>query len=961
MRTMYVRVWLALTVLTALLASPAAAQQFTGRIEVTVVDATGGVLPGVTVELAGPRADLAVSGADGMARFLNLPPGTYAVKASLQSFSDYLNNEVPVVAGGNVQLRVQMRVGGVQEQVEVTAETPVIDAKKTGTSTAVTLDELQNIPSARDPWVVMQTVPGVVMDRVNVGGGESGQQSQYLAKGASLYDSTWSVDGVPVTDMSATGSSVFYYDFDMFQEMSVSTGGSDLTSSTSGVALNMVLKSGTNTPHGSARIYFENQDMQSNNMDRTLATNLGSPNGKGNRIEKYQDYGFELGGPIWKDKIWGWGSYGKTDIELLTIRQTPDKTYLKNAALKFTGQITPTLRAGYTYFWGDKNKFGRGASATRPPETTVDQKGPSPVHKGEVNWVAGTSLFLTGRVGYVGGGFSMFPQGGLEPAFWQDDSGVFHGSYWDYYTERPQYLAMAEGNYFKGRHEVKFGYSWRKVSVESYSHTPGPYQIWSIHVGYPEMIAQAVSYWASGAEAHYQSAWAGDTISLDRATINVGARFDWQDDGQLSVSEPAVPGFEQWLPAITGPAVPKAIKWNSFSPRVGMTYALDEARRTQLRGSYAMFASQLPNGESYYANVVQYRYVYFYATDLNGNQVAEPNEIDFASGPAGWGGFNINDPSALTTINKNTNYSVPKTHEVIFGVDHELFRNFGVSASFTYRYYNDFNWRPRNGVRSGDYVQTGAYEGGPLPDGSNFSVPIYTVDTSKLSPEALAGGYEYTSREGYHQRFWGIEASATKRLADRWMLRVGFSTNDHREYFDDRATAIEDPTPMCIANRGCFPLVDGGLVSSMSTASGKSGIYMSLPKYQFLASGLYQAPWGVDLGFNLVSRQGYTQPWFRSRAPGSGDYFGSSKNVMLVSDIGKNRMPSVTTLDLRVGKEFRFGRTSVSVDLDVFNLLNSGTVLQRQYDYRLTGATGFNQTLEILSPRVARIGARFSF
>lgn len=947
-------VWLASAVILALvLAMPASAQQFTGRIEITAVDSTGAVLPGVTIELSGPQQKMVVSGADGVARFLNLPPGTYVVRAALQGFSDYRNNSVPVVAGGNVQLRATLRVGGVEEQVEVTAVTPIIDAKKTGTTTAVTLEELQNIPSARDPWVVMQTVPGIVMDRVNVGGGESGQQSNYMAKGASGADATWSVDGVPITDMSATGSSAFYYDFDMFQEMSVSTGGSELTAATGGVALNMVLKSGTNTPHGSARIYFENEDMQSNNMDSTLARNLGSPNGKGNRIQEYKDYGVELGGPIWKDRLWGWGSYGKTDIELLTILQTPDKTYLKNAALKFTGQITDSIRGSYTYFWGDKNKFGRSASATRPPETTWDQKGPSPVHKGEINWVAGNNLFLTGRASYVGGGFSLYPQGGLDKQMWLDDSGKWHGSFWDYGSDRPQYLAMAEGNYFKGRHEVKFGYSWRKVSVESYSHTPGN-QIWSIHIGYPSMIAQVASEWKSGAEAHYQSAWLGDTMTFDRATINAGVRFDWQDDGQLSITEAAVPGFEQWLPKITGPAVPKAIKWNSFSPRVGITYALNESRKTQLRGSYAMFASQLGNGTSDYANVVQYRYIYFYATDRNGNQYADPNEIDFATGVLGWGGFNINNPSALSTIHKIQGYSVPKTHEFIAGFDHELFRNFGVSASFTYRYYNDFNWRPRIGVRSDDYAQAGTYTGGPLPDGSTFSTPYYAVVASRLGQEALNGGREYTTRKGYHQRFWGIEASATKRLADRWMFRFGFSTNDHREYFDG-ADAIEDPTPSA-AN----PLIDGGLVVRQTSGSGKSGIYMLLPQYQVVANGLYQGPWGVDVGFNLVSRQGYSQPWFRSRVA-TGDHFGSLKSVLLVDSVDQARLPSVTTVDLRVGKVVKLGRVNVNVDFDVFNLFNSGTVLGKQYDHRLTGNTGFDKTLEILSPRIARIGARISF
>ena len=119
-----------------------------------------------------------------------------------------------------------MSVAGAKEEVTVTGESPVLDNKKQTTAVNVSLDELQNIPSARDPWVVMQSVPGIVMDRVNVGGSESGQQAGFMGKGAASGDTTWNVDGMPITDMSSL-SSPFYFDFDMFQEMNVVTGGSD--------------------------------------------------------------------------------------------------------------------------------------------------------------------------------------------------------------------------------------------------------------------------------------------------------------------------------------------------------------------------------------------------------------------------------------------------------------------------------------------------------------------------------------------------------------------------------------------------------------------------------------------------------------------------------------------------------------------------------------------------------------
>ncbi|MEI6669629.1 MAG: TonB-dependent receptor [Acidobacteriota bacterium] len=938
------------------IAVPAAAQVATGRIEVTAVDGTGAVLPGVLVEVAGPQNGSSITGPDGAARFLNLPPGTYQIKATLAGFAEYLNKTVPVVAGGNVQLKAALAVGGVKQQVDVTAETPVIDAKKTGTATNVTLEELQNIPSARDPWVVMQTVPGIIIDRVNVGGSESGQQSGYQAKGASGADNTWNMDGIPVTDMAAVGSTPTYYDFDMFQEMNVTTGGSDMSSATGGVGLNFILKSGGNTPHGSARIYFENESMQSNNMDAALATALGSPNGKGNRTHEYKDMGFEVGFPIVKDRLWAWGSIGKTDVYNLTIRQAPDNTFLKNWATKIQGQVSRDVRASFTWFHGDKQKFGRSAGATRPPETTLNQKGPSDFYKGEMNFVVSNNLFLSVRASRMPSGFQLQPQGGMDKNVYYDDSGVWHGSIANYVSDRPQKTAMADGSYFKGNHELKFGFSWRQVTVNSTSQWPTGsvgYPGYSYSIGYPDMLALIISPWASQARANYTSGWIGDTITMKRATITLGVRYDHQTDGTLPTSEPAITGFTQYLPAITAAAVPNAIVWNSLSPRAGINFAVDEARKTQLRASYARFASQLGNGSSSVISPVQYRYIYFYGTDKNGDHVIQPSEM--YGGLAGWSGFDPANPGKLTSNNKLGNYHTPTTDEFIGGIDHELFKNFGVSASFTYRYFNNFNWNPYIGLRSTAYTKAGTVTGGPLPDGTNFSIPYYAVTAANLPATAAGKGTEFIARDGYHQRYWGIEASATKRLSDKWMARFGFSTNDHREYFDNPATAMTDLTP-----GPSSPQVDGGLVVTASGGSGKSGIYQVLPKYQFIANGMYQAPLGIDLGMNMVMRQGFAQPWYKGSVT-TGDVLSNRKSVLLVTDVGANRLPTVTSLDVRIGKVIKIQKVSINVDLDVFNVLNAGTVLGKQYNFITTGVTGFNQTLEIMNPRIMRIGARIGF
>ena len=358
-------------------------------------------------------------------------------------------------------------------------------------------------------------------------------------------------------------------------------------------------------------------------------------------------------------------------------------------------------------------------------------------------------------------------------------------------------------------------------------------------------------------------------------------------------------------------------------------------------------------------------YIYYNAIDRNGNSIADQSEILFNQGNQGYSGF---DPANPTRVDKSVNVigsdlGSPKTHEFLIGVDRQLRPQFSVSAAFTYRRFVDIRWSPRIGVRQAQYRQVGTLTG-TVEEVGAVNTPYYAINPSAVPP---GGGREYINRDGYHQRFMGIELSATKRLADRWQMRLGFSTNDHKEFFDDPATSIEDPTPVCdfapalsSYDSRCQPLVDGGDVLRQTAGSGKSQIFLSLPKYQFIANGMYQARWGINLGANLVARQGYAQPFHRSQVV-TGDVLSSRKTVLLTTNVSDNRLPMVTSLDGRVEKAFKFGRTNTAVDFDVFNLFNNATVLGKTYDARLTGALGFLQMREIMQPRIARLGFRFNF
>ncbi|HEX4966092.1 MAG TPA: carboxypeptidase-like regulatory domain-containing protein, partial [Thermoanaerobaculia bacterium] len=233
---------LSIGALLLLLALPALAQLESGNLYGTVKDPAGTTLPGVTVTLSGGGApQLQVTDDHGRFRFLGLAPGSnYAVKAEVQGFSPIESTGLVVNVGRNTEIELLLpAITGVISVVAEKVDQPLLDPRRFTPGNTVTNTDLERIPTARDPWAVIQSTAGVLTDRINVGGNESGQQSQYVGPGSCGDQAVWSMDGVVITDMAALGSSPGYYDFDAFEEMQVTTGGSDASIATGGVVLNM--------------------------------------------------------------------------------------------------------------------------------------------------------------------------------------------------------------------------------------------------------------------------------------------------------------------------------------------------------------------------------------------------------------------------------------------------------------------------------------------------------------------------------------------------------------------------------------------------------------------------------------------------------------------------------------------------------------------------------------------------
>ncbi|HXG57525.1 MAG TPA: carboxypeptidase regulatory-like domain-containing protein [Thermoanaerobaculia bacterium] len=1021
-RPSFARRWAAIaaTLLVALTAVSAYAQFQTGGIFGRTVAKDGSVLPGVTVTLSGVGAPrTTVSDAQGNFRFINLDPGQYTVKAELAGFGSATRSGVNVSVGQNADVSLTLNPA-VTEAITVTADAPLLDVRKTGTGATVSKVELEKVPTARDPWMVLQSTPGVLVDRINVGGTQSGQQSIYISKGAPRQDGTWNIDGVNITDMGATGSSPTYYDFDMFEEMQITTGGSDPRIQTGGVQMNMVTKRGTNDYKGSGRYLYV---PGSTSDEATVPAEAKGYLSLTNRVNYVRDYGAELGGPIWRDRLWLWIARGDQKISTWQSLSfpaprffIPDDTILRNKNAKLNAQPFANNSFVGSYTFGDKFRNARDLSPTRPFEASWKQTGPTKVYKLEDTHIFGSSFYLTGMWSKVDGGFGLFANGGegsSAPSAWRNKDGVWNNSYLTYQTERPQKQYRADGSTFLSfgnmNHELKFGYGYRHTPVHSTSTWPGPaFGYWDYattgnstticpNQSLPSncAIATLIRPPVASYDEKYNELYVGDTILLGNLTIQAGLRWDSQkskiqpiDVGPnpvlatpldlpcISTLSCAGGRLAAQLPGLAYPGQNRYVEWKNISPRIGVTYAMGADRKTLLRAGYNRYVTQMGSAISS-SSPLSYSFMTFYGVDSNGDNTIQRSEL---ARVRSWGGFNPLSPTSIAGSRRvDYDMNAPTTDELMFGFERELFSDFSVGMNFTYREVKDLltiRWEKTQGA--GDYYSRSDYELTNRTAGGTFTLrdpitgaTITTFTTSTVPVWQLKAGVPtpnfsvITNRPDYKQKYKGVELTATKRMSHRWMMRFNASFNDYTD--DCGENSFANPTPSLNstgsvngqAASGGAPACPGGQIAPQSAGSGAFGNVFINSRWNFNLNGIYVFPWDITLGANLFARQGYPAV-LRDTITG---LRGGTIGVVL-DPIGEIRFPNVYQLDLRLAKDFRImNRISITPSIDVFNVTNERTVLQRNTAILQNGASvssGWRIT-ELQAPRVYRFGGKITF
>ncbi len=972
--------------LVALAAGSAYAQLSTGEIFGKATDSSNAPVPGVTVTLEGPalqRAQIAITSSTGAYRFPQIPIGTYTVTFGLSGFKTVKHEGVVIQTAFSAEINAKLEVSTVQETVTVSGAAPVVDTKNVSTGATFNREVLDAVPTARDPWVVLNMVPGVIVNGVNVGGSTSGQQPGFSTRGVGSSQAMWNIDGGTTTDMAATGASAQYYDFDAFEEIQVTTGGSDVSVMTSGININLVTRSGSNVFKGTARVGYNGHQMQSNNVSRELFYSGGSTTTplSGAPLKYYAEYGGELGGPIQRNRFWWWGAVAQQKINSSVVgffKDTPectpppsdydhikdtwaclhdDRTQLTNYNGKLNYQLNSANKFAFLYNFSDKTRNARGASATRPPETTYRQyNSRNPLHAGynvKWTWILTDKLVFDTTFEDLQGGFSLDFQNpdtqfNLQPLY-DDNTNTWHRAVDQYITERPTIEVKTDSSYFLsnmlgGDHALKFGFRYHSSPWSTFDHYGG-YAIALIN----STGSSTGAYAYLERDANYKidlwqySAYLQDWYSKGRLRLNLGLRWDYQDDKAEASSTVANPIVPDYLPAFTYNGGDAGIAWNDVSPRLSATYDLLGNGKTILKGTYAYYFNQAglfsdnldPN------TGVELRAEW---NDLNGDQFITRDELDLSTIRVNGGNLDLSSGQPVASANTiDPGLRNQRTREGIIGIEHELMANFGVGLNYIIRQFDRSSFTRTIGETADMWEET-AWT--PSAD-----------DLATLPPGTPAAGWTYwrvkadapvlpnvnnrsNSPSDVYSTFRGWELTARKRLSNRWQMNGSFTWNDSRSY--------------------------GTNSFNLTQYDYTHGVNSSGNRFVAKLNGSYQLPGGWNAGVNANIQDGSSRtiqyrtsvsPRFRTRTTSSST---TSTMTWQVEPSGTTHLPTLKMVDAMVDKNFGLGGgRRLNLSITAFNLFNVATI--RGYSSNRLDQSTFDRVSSIVAPRILRIMARVNF
>jgi outer membrane receptor protein involved in Fe transport len=940
----------------------------TGQIFGTVTDPDGAVMPGATIEAKNADSGFtrrSVSDASGFFRIDLLPVGNYDLKAVLSGFNTQVYREVYVGLGSSTRMDFALSLSAIEEEIVVTAETPVVETTNPNASSTVSDQQIANLPvNGRDFTDFALLTPGATYGDTNAVQGARGG----LNVGARAIQNSFNIDGAN-NQSSFFGEErggtrpPFTFSQAAIKELQVVKSDYGTQFSSSGAVLNAITKSGTNSFRGEVWTYYTDQSM----VGSTAGNEYVSPRDPADFTQL--QYGVSLGGPIVRDKLHffasvdaqdfdtpyfvefrdfpfnrtgEWEALTGLDFDSETGGQTPDgagQIGTTNDALVFLVKLDWQLGVNHLLTFRDNYSTQEGENLTSSYSNTGRSN--NGLEENSFNSLVLTlnSVFKDNLVNEAyfqwaaeerprGANTTEIPEAGIYPylASWGQNN--FLPNYLD--EDRIQIIDNL--TYYVNNHTMKFGvnldfvtfddgffrygggsYSYNEWEGEAYGFLDGgtPFSFTQSFSDSQGAVKFDTEYYAF----YFQDEWrASPNFSL-----TYGLRYEYQKHEQPSVTNPAYP--------LTG-QIPNDT--NNWAPRVGFAWDVGGDGKSVLRGGIGVFYDNTPT--LLVANALL----------TNGITVVRvSNRCSYQECPTWpntWNSLGDLESSTPDIFVFDPSFENPETLRLSLGYEREIARDFSLGIEAI--------WQDSKHLQR-KWDQNLAPNGGTTPDGR----PTYDSGANYDEFDQIMQFFSDAEQE-----YRAVILHARKRFSNKWFLDASYTWSSSKDH---------DSNERSVSSSSDFPEDQFNLQNDWGYSAFDA-------RHKLVASFGWQLPANFLISGIGTWRSGFPYSALDSRDNNTDGYTRNERALVEVSpgvfehyDRNTERQPNFTTFDLRLSWTANLGkRMQLELIGEVFNLFNSSNWLTDEFT--LVERDGlFNPDFGANTlpgdPRTYQIGAKFRF